>query len=411
MDTFKKGQKTTLIAGGGTIFFAILKAIVGVISGSVVLVADAIHSGADAFGTFLAWVGLKISQKDPTEKFPYGFYKAENIASLIISFLIFYAGFNMVRQSIGKLTGGVTELDIALIAIISAILDGLIMFAIGTYEVKSGREIDSQSLVADGTESRLHLLSSGVVLVGLLGTYFGVPYLEGIAGLIISIFIFEAGWDSFKDAIFVLMDRSPSSEIETKIGNILDKISGVDEFEGLKLRKSGPYIFGEASVKIKKDVNVQKADEISSSIQDQIKEEIDKVDSFSVKISSHQTSSPRVAIPITEKRELNSKIASKFGRTDYFIFLETNKEEIKDFEIKENPHKDEEVRAGLKTAQWVVEHKIDTVVTPELGPVSLHTLKDHIVDVYKSQKKDIKENIKKLSAQKLDRLKEPTKER
>jgi len=285
------------------------------------------------------------------------------------------------------------------------------MFAIGTYEVKSGREIDSQSLIADGTESRLHLLSSGVVLIGLLGSYFAIPYMEGVAGIIISLFIFEAGWDSFKDSVFVLMDRSPSTEVESSIAEILNKISGVDEFENLKLRKSGPYVFGEVTVKIKKDVSVQKADEISTTIQDQIEESVKKVDTFSVKITSHQIEKPKVAVPISEDKGLESKIAPRFGRAKAFIFLLTNKGKVEDFEIKNNPHKDEKVRAGLKTAQWIVEEKIDAVITTELGPIALHTLKDHIVDIYKASSENIEENIKQLADKRIEKIKEPTKER
>jgi len=102
-DIFKKGQKAALVAGLATVFFAIAKAIAGFISGSIVLMADAIHSATDSFSTFFAWFGLKIAQKEPTEKFPYGFYKVENITALIVSGLIFFAGFEIIKESIVKI--------------------------------------------------------------------------------------------------------------------------------------------------------------------------------------------------------------------------------------------------------------------------------------------------------------------
>lgn len=410
-DTFKQGQKTTLIAGAGTVSFSILKAIIGTLSGSVVLVADAIHSAADAFSTFLAWIGLKFSQKDPTEKFPYGFYKAENIASFVISFLIFYAGFNIITESISKLHTSY-ELGIPYIAIGAAAIDGIVMYFIGTYEMHSGQEINSQSLIADGKESRLHLLSSGVVLIGLLGSFFSVAYIEGIAGIIISLFIFEAGYESLRDSIFVLLDESPSEEIEKKIAKILEDISGIQAFENLKLRKSGPYIFGEVTAKIRKTVNVQKADEISKQVEEQIKEKISRVDSFSVKIASYQTDKQKIAIPITNKDQaLESKIAGKFGRAEAFIFIQTEKDRIQDFYTKENPHRDKKVRAGLKVAEWIVKEDIDSVITDEMGPISLHTLKDNIVTVFQTKDNSIEKNIKAFADQNLEKIKEPTKER
>ena len=82
--------------------FALAKAIVGLLSGSVILLADAVHSGADAFSTATAWFGLKIAKREPTEKFRYGFYKAENITALLISGLIFFAGAEIAKQSWNK---------------------------------------------------------------------------------------------------------------------------------------------------------------------------------------------------------------------------------------------------------------------------------------------------------------------
>src|SRR6056297_3560450 len=133
-DLFQKGKKTTLIAGGGTFFFAIAKGIIGFLSGSVVLIGDAIHSAADGMSTILAWVGLKIAQKDPTEKFPYGFYKAENVTALLISFLIFFASWNIAKESYSKLFTQY-QLEIPIWAVSVAILDGIVMFLVGTYEM------------------------------------------------------------------------------------------------------------------------------------------------------------------------------------------------------------------------------------------------------------------------------------
>lgn len=409
-DTFKQGQKTTLIAGTGTVTFAILKAVIGTISGSVVLVADAIHSAADAFSTLLAWIGLKFSQKNPTEKFPYGFYKAENVASLIISFLIFYAGFSIIRDSITKIST-TYELGIPYIAIAAATIDGIVMYLIGTYEMRSGQEINSQSLVADGKESRLHILSSAVVLIGLIGSFFSVAYIEGIAGIIISLFIFEAGYESLKDSIFVLLDVSPASDVEEKIKKILKNISGIHKYEDLKLRKSGPYIFGEVTAKIRKSVNVEKANEISNTVEEKIKEEISEIESFSVKISSYQTDKQKIAIPTTDQNGLESMLADEFGRAQSFLFLTTLKGKIVDFYQKENPYVDQEVRAGLKAAQWTVKEDIDSVITKEAGPISLHALKDNIVSVYKANSENIKENINSFTNKKLSLIKEATKER
>jgi len=411
-DIFKKGQKTTIIAALITIFFALAKAIAGFFSGSLVLMSDAIHSGADSFSTFAAWLGLKIAQKKPTEKFPYGFYKAENIAAFFISLLILFAGYSIIKGSLGKFISGY-QLNIPLIAISVTILDALVMFFLGSYEKRIGEKINSQSLIADGQESKMHIFSSSIVLIGLFSTWLGFSYLEGIMAILISLFIFKIGIESAKDSIFSLMDVSPSSEIEDKIKIILENISGLKNFEDLKLRKSGPFIFGEVRAKIRKTMNVKRAYEISNKIEREIKKKVKRLDSFTISFEPFETKKQKICLPIDENQGLNSKISSHFGRAPRFMFIEIDNKEIQTYYLKKNPYSQKEIRAGLEASKFVMKEKIDSIITKEMGPISLHTLRDNIVDVYIYKKEEgiVKEIIEEFSEGKLKLLGEPTKKK
>jgi len=406
----KKGQKATIISALSTLLLAAIKGAVGLISGSVVLVGDAVHSAADSLSSFAAWFGLKISQKRPTAKFSYGYYKAENLAAFLISGLIILAGLLIVRESITELSKE-PSLAIPLIAVGAAVLDALVMFSIGTYEMKIGRKINAQSLVADGRESRLHLLSSSLVLIGLLAGWFKIPYLEGAMGLLISIFIFQAGLSSAKDSVFALMDVSPEKDKEEKVKKVLRSISGVRGFENLKLRKSGPFIFGEVEVKIGKTINVKRASEISENIEREIKKGIKSIDSFTVAVSPFEVEKQRICIPIEKDEGLDSLMLNHFGRAEKFIFVNLEKGQVKDYYIKSNPHQGKEVRAGLNTALFVVSEKIDSVISQEMGPISLHTLRDNIVDIYWAPDGRVKEIVERFIQKKLKPLTKPTKEK
>ena len=407
---FKQGEKATLTAAGITMLFAIAKAIVGFISGSIVLIGDAIHSAADSFSAFFAWIGLKIAQKKPTEKFPYGFYKAENVAAFLISLLILFAGYEIIKESVSKLSVQY-QLSIPLVAMGVAALDALIMFFVGRYEIRIGTKINSQSLIADGKESKLHLLSSTIVLIGLLSAWLNISYLEGIMGILIALFIFKIGIDSAKNSIFALMDVSPSREIEKEIKNILNSISGLKGFENLKLRKAGLFIFGEVKAKVGKTIDIKRAHEISDSIEKEIKNKIKSVDIFNVSFEPFAVDKQKVTIPIDEDRGIDSQVSEYFGRAKKFIFIEIDKGEIKNHYVKDNPYKDRKVRAGLNVALFISEEKVDSVITKEMGHISLHTLRDSIVDVYLGIDGTITELIKELSSNKLKSLKEPTKKK
>jgi cation diffusion facilitator family transporter len=409
-DIFTQGKKATIKAALATVFFAIAKAVVGIISGSVVLLADAVHSAADSFSTFAAWFGLKIAQKKPSDKFPYGFYKAENITAFLISLLILFAGYNIVKESYQKIFTEY-ELGVPLIAISVAILDAIVMFIVGTYEMKVGKKINSQSLVADGRESRLHIFSSSIVLVGLVSKIIGISYLEGIMGIVLSLFIFQVGIESLRDSIFALMDVSPSKEVEKKVESILDKVSGLRGFENLRLRKSGPFVFGEVKAKIGKSIDMKRAYEISNKIEKDIKEKIEVVDYFTVSLEPFETGKKKICIPLKEGKDLKAEISDHFGRAERFIFIETDNKKVENFYTKENPHKREDVRAGLKASLFVVEDKVDSIVTKEMGPVSLHTLRDNIVDVYLAEDGTVQNSLDLLFENKLKLLKEATRDK
>lgn len=409
-EVFQKGRRATIISALLTILLAVIKGVVGFISGSVVLLGDAVHSAADSLSSFAAWFGLKISQKKPTQKFSYGYYKAENLTAFLISGLIILAGLLIVRESLGKFTE-ISQLNIPLIAVGAAVVDALVMFAIGTYEMKVGRKINSQSLVADGRESRLHLLSSSLVLIGLLAGWLKIPYLEGIMGLLISAFIFQAGFSSAKDSIFALMDVSPEKDKEDQIKKILSGIPGVSSFEGLKLRKSGPFIFGEVKANIGKSLDVKKAHEISENIEQEIKKKVGSIDSFTVMVSPSGSDQQKICLPIEEDKGLDSLTFSHFGRAKQFIFINLEKGQIKEHYLKDNPYREKEVRAGLNTALLVIKEKVDSVITQEIGPISLHTLRDNLIEVYSASGGSVKEIAEKFIQQKLKPLKEPTKEK
>jgi cation diffusion facilitator family transporter len=409
-DIFHKGQRATIIAGSITVFFALAKAIIGVISGSVVLLADALHSAADAFSTFLAYLGLKIAQKKPTDKFPYGFYKAESIAAFLISFLILFAAFSIAKESFNKIFV-IFGLNIPFFAMSIALLDAISMFVVGSFEIKVGKEINSQSLIADGKESRLHIFSSFIVLIGLISGFLKIPYLEGVAGILIALFIFRAGFETLRDSTFALMDVSPSREVEEKIKKVLKSISGIQGFENLKLRKSGPFVFGAAEIKIRKNVSIKRAHEISRGLEEEIKKAIPVIDSFLVKVLPYQTEKQKICIPIEKDEGLNSKISPYFGRAKNFLFLEIDNQQIKSYYRKSNPHKEAKARAGLRAAQFIIKEKIDAIITREMGPIALYTLRDNIVDIYKGEEESLKENVKKFLKGELKSLKAPTKKR
>ncbi len=407
----KKGERAAIISILVSLFLSIIKAIVGYLSGSIVLITDAVHSGADSITGFASWFGLRIAQKKPSERFPYGYYKAENIATLIVSVFIFYAAIGLMQKGYSKLFV-IPELSRPYEALAVALSSSIVSYFLSRYMKKVGEEVNSQSLIANAQERRVDILSSMIVFVAIVLTYYNIPYAEGAITIFISLLALKVGIEVARDSVYSLMDVSPDMEVENKIRSVLDSNTGIESFDSLKLRKSGPTIFGEVNVKIRKNVDVKRAHDISNTIENHVKHEINDLESLTIHVEPYQTEKETVVLPIKNKKGLSSDIMSHFGRAKYFIFVEIDRKngDIASNYIKENPYVEEELRAGFKAANFVKDEKIDALITLEIGGISIHTLRDNLVDVYKTDGGKVKIIVEKYINGKLEPLKTPTKD-
>jgi len=403
----KKGEKAALISMLVSLALAVLKAVVGFYSGAVVLVSDALDSASDVITSLAAFLGLKIAGKKPSEKFPYGYYKAENLATLIISGFIIYAAVMLLIKGYHRLFI-LPSLSYPKITLGTAAVSGIIALIISRYLKEKGTEINSESLIANSKDRLKDVFVAGVILVAILCTYYKVLYVEGIATIIISVLILKMGLTIVKDSVFALMDVSPSKEIEKEIVKVLRKITGVESFSDLKLRKSGPSIFGEVKIKIKKFVEVKRAHEIADQIENKIKKKVKQIEAFTIHIEPYKSAKQKIVIPVKEKKGLSSKVMEQFGRASYFIFVEIKDKKIVRHYVKKNPFKEKKVRVGLSVVNFLVKEKIDALVAKEIGEISFHMLRDNLADVYKIEGKTVNQIVNRFINDQLIRLTKPT---
>jgi cation diffusion facilitator family transporter len=407
IDKLKQGEKTAGISTITIILLASVEALIGFLSGNLILIIDALHNAADSVASFASWFGLKISQRKPTERFPYGYYKAESLATLFVSIFILYAAFELLLEGYSKLYT-VPKITMPLEALSIALVLAVGSYFLARYIKKTGETIDSQSLLANSKERLTHVFSSFIIFVGILLAFQKVPYVESLITMFFSFVIFKIGISTGRGSIFALMDVSPSKEIENEVKEVLVSIPGVEGFEDLKLRRAGPYIFGEANVKIRKFLDVGRAHEISERIERQIKDKIDRIDSFSIHIEPYKKRIQKLVIPVRNNDGLNSKIMNHFGRANHFMFLTIKEGEVQSLYTRDNPHKTDKVRAGLSVAQDILKEKVDVLITRQIGEISIHDLRDHFIDVYLTERKVVRNAIDDFIRNKLEQLMEPT---
>jgi len=269
------------------VVLSIAKAIVGLLSGSIALLADAAHTIMDIAGSAIVWLGLRLSLRKPTDRFPYGFYKAESICTLIVCIIMIFTGGEILRDSLERFYVP-SVISFRPVVIVVAIGSGFVSYFLARYKEKAGRDIDSQGLRVESRHSFADVLNSGLVCGSVLLTYLNVSWVEPLAAVIISAFILWAALTFGKDSIYSLMDVSPKPAMRKAIE---DTILGTPEVKGvhaLKVRRSGPFIFVEAHVEVDGRTSLEKAHAIADEVEDRVQEKFKEVDSTTIHVGIHE---------------------------------------------------------------------------------------------------------------------------
>ncbi|MGF7118633.1 cation diffusion facilitator family transporter [Methanobacterium oryzae] len=390
---FKKGEKAAKYSSLINLLLAIIKGIVGFLSGSIVLIADSIHSFSDIVTSLAVYIGLKLSSRKPDEMFPYGYYKIETLTSLIISILIIFTGIEIALESYNDFLnpGGIS---MPLISLSVAALSAVVSFLLARYKERVGKEIGSQALINDGKHSFIDIFSSTIVFVGILSSYLGYLRIQGITGIFVALLIIYIGLKLAKGDILVLLDAGMSPEKIKEIKSIALSIEGVEGIHDVKVRISGPFIFAELHLEIKKGLPVKKAYEITESIKKAIKDKIKNLDSLIVQIEPFKEKKLRIAVPVDNQNGLNSNISKHFARAPYILIADIYNTEIRNIIVLENPGIKIEKKKGIETAEFLGKEKVDVLISNEVREGPMYALSNELIDIVKPDGKDIKEIIK-----------------
>jgi membrane protease subunit HflK len=177
-------ERTALVSIVINVGLVLLKVFLAFLSGSLALVADAWHSGSDVAASGLVWAGARFSRREGRA----GYAIAENIVGMVIAVLIFWAAVGIFRRVTALAESSIKNLPVA---IGGSLLAAMISYYAAQYKLHVGREEKSISLTADGYHSRMDTLTTGAVIVGLMGHAIGIE-LDRIAAVVVALFIVES---------------------------------------------------------------------------------------------------------------------------------------------------------------------------------------------------------------------------
>ena len=226
----------------------LMKIIAGVISGSVSIISEAIHSGMDLIAALIAFFSVRASGKPPDKEHPYGHGKFENISGVVEAILIFIAAAWIIYEAISRLTGNGELESLALGSVVMFISAG-VNALVSTRLYKVSRETESIALEADALHLKTDVYTSLGVAIGLLLIHItGWHFFDPLIAIMVAIIILKESYELLKKAYSPLVDSSLSAEELQIIERVLAKMQV--KYHDLKSRKSGNQRFVEFHIEL-----------------------------------------------------------------------------------------------------------------------------------------------------------------
>jgi cation diffusion facilitator family transporter len=226
--------KVSLVA---LLLTAAFQMVIVAISGSVALLADTIHNFSDALTAIPLGIAFTLSRRARNSRYTYGYGRAEDIAGAIIVLMILFSALQAIYQSIVKIMDPQPISNLGWVAG-AAVVGFLGNELVAIYRIRTGKQIGSAALVADGNHARADGFTSLAVLAGALGVWLGYPLLDPIVGLGIGIAILVIVWKSAQDMYYRVMD-AVDPELTRSVENIASKVEGVMEVSNVAIRWVG----------------------------------------------------------------------------------------------------------------------------------------------------------------------------
>ncbi len=240
MSSWDRRMKVALLSIISNTILIILKVIAGVLSGSVSIISEAIHSAMDLMASFIAFFSVRQSTKPADKDHPYGHGKIESISCIAEGLLIFVAAGLIIREALHKIQAP-SEIEQAGIAITVMIVASIVNLLVSRKLYQVAREEDSLALEADALHLKTDVYTSLGVAIGLvLMKATGLYILDPIVAILVALLIVKEAWDLCRHAIDNLLDIKLTDEEEAKIALIISRHNDkFQDFHKLKTRKSG----------------------------------------------------------------------------------------------------------------------------------------------------------------------------
>lgn len=300
--------KTAVVGGLVNLGLSVIKVGAGMLWHSQALVADGIHSLSDLLSDVLVWYAGRHAARAPDQEHPYGHGRYETLATLALGALLLLVAIG-IGWDAGKRLFTPDQLlwpqPLALVAVLVSILakEWLYWWTLGY-----ARRVRSDMLRANAWHHRSDAVSSLVVLVGLVGTLIGLPYLDAIAAVVVAIMIAHIAWELGQRSIRELVDTGLEAERLAAIGATIGSVGGVRSIHMLRTRKHAWQAAVDAHVLVDPRVSVSEGHMIALLVEERLKSQIDEITDVTVHIDPEDDERKPILVALPTRAEALTRL-------------------------------------------------------------------------------------------------------
>ena len=234
--------RTSTIGIAANVALAVFKAVVGILSNSIAVTLDAVNNLSDAISSIITIVGTKLSNKKADREHPFGHGRIEYITTTVIAAIIMYAGISSLIKSIQGIMDPVTP-DYSPLSLVIIAVAVLVKIILGRYVRSVGNRVNSDTLIASGSDALFDATLSTSVLTAALIFIFTKISLEAYVGVIISVFIIKASIELLQGSIKEIIGMRPDAALSTLIYDIVKEDPDAEGVYELIIHNYGPDRF------------------------------------------------------------------------------------------------------------------------------------------------------------------------
>lgn len=298
------------------------KAMVGFFANSVMIILDAVNNLSDALSSTITIVGTKLAAKMPDKKHPYGHGRIEYLASMIIAVIIFAAGLGAFKESIEKIINPVNA-NYSVISLVVIAVAVATKFVLGIYVKNTGKKINSQSLVASGTDALFDGVISLSTLVAAVVSIIWHINLEGILGAIIAIFIFKSSIEILKETVNDMIGSRVDEDLAKKIKETINSFEVVEGAYDLILHNYGPTgMIGSVHIQVPDNMTAKEIHTLTKEIETKVYMDFNII--LTIGVYASNTSDEKFAKLKNDLDEIVDKYESVLQLHGFYVDTRTN---------------------------------------------------------------------------------------